>query len=102
MLKKRLHSSSPSKYSSPYHTVSNAVCKDFNLIFANASNNQLPTEWDLASKRLKVMHTGTDYDQMERKDDAPIYNNTDTIHHQPESELNQLAQDFHRLKTPFT
>ena len=115
-LKKRnLHSSSPSKYSSPYHTnASSSICKDFNLIFANASNSLSP-EWDMAFKRLKVMHCNAD-SNMDPNREA----NSDEVAQigqaanmsmrsyvvsnsgQPEHELNELTQDFHRLKTPFT
>lgn len=105
---KRLHSSSPSKYSSPYHTISNSVCKDFNLIFANSANQLPATEWDLSSKRLKVMHPdgSSEFATTEPNLQASDYSQIKAdqqMHLQPEaSELNQLAQDFHRLKTPFT
>lgn len=118
-LKKRLHSSSPSKYSSPYHTISNSVCKDFNSIFANSS---LSPDWDVTFKRLKVMHCGSDASSAEGSESANEKVESTANHisslsmiaptaiqqpfgpnnGQPESELNELAQDFHRLKTPFT
>src|SRR5699024_870249 len=60
-LKKRLHSSSPSKHPSPYHTVSNSVSKDYNLIFSNSSNPLSP-DWEKAFKRLKVMHNNNKAD----------------------------------------
>lgn len=119
-LKKRLHSSSPSKYSSPYHTISNSVCKDFNSIFANS---QLSPDWDVTFKRLKVMHCGSDVPNGEGSENSNEGGELTANHNsslamitstasssmpfganngQPESELNELAQDFHRLKTPFT
>ncbi|KAF7488697.1 hypothetical protein SSS_10640 [Sarcoptes scabiei] len=78
-LKKRIYSTSPSKYSSPYHTVANSVnCgKEFHC-FSNSSvhscnhshsdlnpivncnnhsdMNAFVTDWESAFKRLKVMH----------------------------------------------
>ncbi|KAI2796618.1 hypothetical protein BLOT_014411 [Blomia tropicalis] len=113
-LKKRIHSSSPSKYSSPYHTISNSVCKDFNLIFANASSPFL-SEWDMAFKRLKVMHCNMESNEADNlKEDNHIDRTEQMVNTnlslpqyvsnnvQPEHDLNELAQDFHRLKTPFT
>lgn len=120
-LKKRLHSSSPSKYSSPYHTISNSVCKDLNSIFANSP---LSPDWDVTFKRLKVMHCSADVSSSEGGE-APAAADVAASHTsmaiiaptanvsslqqpftanngQPEHELNELAQDFHRLKTPFT
>lgn len=116
---KRLHSSSPSKYvSSPYHTISNSISpKDLNLIFANASN-QLSPDWDMAFKRLKVMHGNGDSNgevgtpnegianEQEKHNSLMNANNLQLqpfgpTSGQPEHELNELAQDFHRLKTPF-
>ena len=117
-LKKRLHSSSPSKYSSPYHTISNSICKDFNLIFANASNPLSP-EWDMTFKRLKVMHVNmdpnsevnsnesdqrgqTEHNQLINANQLPLQPFAANSGVHPEHELNELTQDFHRLKTPFT
>lgn len=160
-LKKRLFSTSPSKYSTlPYHTFAN--CNNANnLIFKTSlsmSNNLvdgfdagsgsvvngiLSPDLELTFKRLKVMHNNNDNNGDKTKFDFNIvdnrndnhkanitsndlslsstnssvtsfvstqrqllsstsFNQTGNNHNLGQNkELNELAQDFHRLKTPF-
>lgn len=126
LLRKRIHSSSPSKGSSyPYHTMATCLPSDTcGLLFSAGGSNRAgvsPTSWDTAFKRLKVVHSPPSSSMLastSKMSSTPASSSTTvaskaasggdnddspaTCSNSSAEQLNELAQDLNRLKTPFT
>lgn len=101
-LKKRIFSTSPSKYSHtmPYHTVANQITCNKDSIISSMANS---SDWEIAFKRIKVMHIDRkDIDKPSDNEFQSTNQSSLTNSYGQQRELSELTQNFHRLKTPFT